>query len=122
MELFTDACGQDQRELSCLDRVVISGTIPVSAMPMGMSSYLRIKGIPIFNYPRWAEPLRDQIRQRCHGVGRYNAGLPSSICATAVVRKARTGARGSQKRGEQEGLVVHLLGDGSLPQLQALAR
>jgi hypothetical protein len=43
-----------------LDRVVISGSIPGICYADGMSSYLRLKGIRILDYARWAEPLRDQ--------------------------------------------------------------
>jgi len=49
--------------LSCLDRVVITGTIPGLCFAKGMTSYMYANGIRIFDYPKWAEPLRDEIRQ-----------------------------------------------------------
>ena len=48
--------------LSCYDRVVINGTLPGLCFPEGMTSYLYAKGIRIFDFPRWAEPFRDQIK------------------------------------------------------------
>ena len=63
MELFTERhADKISGELSCLDRVVITGTIPGICHADGMSGYLRFKGIRIFDYARWAVPLRDQVR------------------------------------------------------------
>ncbi len=49
--------------LSCYDRVIITGTLPGSGHSEGMTSYLRANGIRIFDYAKFAEPLRDQIRK-----------------------------------------------------------
>ena len=78
MELFTDRhAAKISGELSCLERVVISGSIPGICYAEGMSTYLRIKGIRIFDYARWAEPLRDQIRQIAQRLADYS--LPALI-------------------------------------------
>ena len=87
MELFTERhaakiCG----ELSCLDRVVISGTIPGICYSEGMSRYLRIKGIRIFDYTRWAEPLRDQIRQNAQRLAE-EAGLSIEPLSSSKISK-----------------------------------
>lgn len=49
--------------ISCYDRIVIQGTLPGFCYPDGMTSYLRQNNIRIFDYPRFAEPLRDAIRE-----------------------------------------------------------
>src|SRR5271157_2765806 len=48
--------------LPCLDRVVITGTLPDICHAQAATSYLFNHKIRIFDYTRFAEPLRDQIR------------------------------------------------------------
>jgi hypothetical protein len=48
--------------LSCFDRVVIAGTLPDICHPKAMAGYLSYRDIRLFDYARWAEPLRDEIR------------------------------------------------------------
>ena len=45
--------------LSCLDRVVIRGTLPDICHAQAATSYLFNHKIRIFDYTRFAEPLRD---------------------------------------------------------------
>ena len=48
--------------LTCYDRVVITGTLPGACHAAGMTSFLNAQHIRIFDYPRFAEPLRDRLR------------------------------------------------------------
>jgi hypothetical protein len=48
--------------LSCFDGVVITGTLPDICHPRAMAGYLGYRGIRLFDYARWAEPLREEIR------------------------------------------------------------
>jgi hypothetical protein len=50
--------------LSCYDRIVITGTLPGACYAGGMTSFLHSRGIRIFDYARFAEPLRERIRTR----------------------------------------------------------
>ncbi len=50
--------------LSCYDRVVITGTLPGACYAQEMTSILYSHGIRIFDYARFAEPLRERIRAR----------------------------------------------------------
>ena len=50
--------------LSCYDRVVITGTVPVICYAAGMTRFLHAAGIRIFDYPQFAMKLRDRIRER----------------------------------------------------------
>lgn len=50
--------------LSCYDRIVITGTLPGACYAAGMTSFLNAHDIRIFDYPRFAEPLRERIRSR----------------------------------------------------------
>ena len=48
--------------LSCFDRVVITGTLPDIGYAGAMAGYLSYHNIKLFEFPRWAEPQRDELR------------------------------------------------------------
>ena len=54
--------------LSCFDRIIIVGTLPGACYAQGMTGFLYQQGIRIFDYPKFAEPLRDRVRDRAHEV------------------------------------------------------
>ena len=60
--------------LSCFDRVVITGTLPDIGHAGAMANYLSHKDIRFFDYPRWAEPLRDKLRHHAEHLA-AEAGL-----------------------------------------------
>ena len=60
--------------LSCYDRIVIQGSIQPFCYAQGMTGYLYAHTVRIFDYPRWAEPLEDQIRAQAEAVA-AEAGL-----------------------------------------------
>jgi hypothetical protein len=49
--------------LGCWDRVLIFGTMPKICYAEGMTSYLYAKQVRIFDYARFAEPFRNQLRE-----------------------------------------------------------
>jgi hypothetical protein len=49
--------------LSCWDRMLVFGTLPKICYAEGMTSYLYANDVRIFDYPRFAEPFRDQLKQ-----------------------------------------------------------
>src|SRR5215472_163413 len=49
--------------LSCYDRLLIQGTLPGLCYAEGMTAYLKARQIRIFDYPRFAQPLRQALRQ-----------------------------------------------------------
>ena len=48
--------------ISCFDRIVISGTLPDIGHAQAMAGYLGYHGIRLFDFPAWAKPLCEQIR------------------------------------------------------------
>jgi len=48
--------------LSCYDRVIVQGTLPVFCYADGMTRYLSARGIRIFDFTRFAQPLTDAIK------------------------------------------------------------
>jgi len=75
-----------QGTLSCLDRIVFTGIIPGVCYADGMSSLLRTKGFRIFDYTKWAEPLRDEIRANAERLAEEN-GLEIEFLRKKKFRK-----------------------------------
>jgi hypothetical protein len=61
-----------QDTLSCLDRVVLTGTVPGICYTDGMAGLLGTKAIRIFDYTKWGEPLRDEIRVNAERLAEEN--------------------------------------------------
>lgn len=90
--------------LSCYDRVVITGTLPGVCYAAGMTSFLYMHQIRIFDYTRFAEPLRERIREGAQALAR-EAGLEIQHVAKSHIRKEDLVATVLKKRGEHPGLV-----------------
>ena len=93
--------------LSCFDRIIITGTLPGACYAAGMTSYLYTHGIRVFDYPRFAEPLRDRIRERAQEVC-LAAGIEIAHVSKSHIRKEELVARVLAGRGDAPGLV-HVL-------------
>jgi hypothetical protein len=65
--------------LSCFDRVVLMGTIPGICFARGMEAYLRARGIRLVDYPRFAQPLRDEVHQTIRQLAQEAVFRPSSF-------------------------------------------
>lgn len=90
--------------LSCYDRIIITGTLPGACYAGGMTSFLYSRGIRIFDYPRFAEPLRERIRQRAQEVCTA-AGVEIEHVNKSHIRKEDLVARVLAARGDAPGLV-----------------
>jgi hypothetical protein len=90
--------------LSCYDRVVITGTVPVICYADGMTRFLYAKGIRIFDYPQFAQTLRDRVRD-CAAARASEAGLTIEHIAKSHIRKEEVVARVLEQRGDHPGLV-----------------
>ena len=90
--------------LSCYDRLVVTGTLPGACYAQGMTAFLYTQGIRIFDYPRFAEPLRDAIRERAQELAQ-SADLEIEHIAKAHVRKEEVVAKVIERRGDHPGLV-----------------
>jgi hypothetical protein len=90
--------------LSCYDRIVVTGTIPGACYAQGMTSFLYARGIRIFDYAHFAEPLREGIRARAQEACE-KAGIDIEHIAKAHIRKEDVVAKVLQRRGEHPGLV-----------------
>lgn len=91
--------------LSCYDRVIIQGTLPGVCHAEGMTAFLRTRNIRIFDYPRFAEPLRDQIRTNAEEVAQKHGLRIEFIRKMDSFRKEDRIQEILKKRGRHPGLV-----------------
>jgi hypothetical protein len=96
--------GKIRGVLSCFDRVVITGTLPDICYADAMSSHLRSKGIRIFDYTQFVEPLRDEIRVRAEALAQKN-GLEIEFIRKKDFRKEERIKKIIAERGDHPGLV-----------------
>jgi hypothetical protein len=89
--------------LSCYDRVVITGTVPVICYAEGMTRFLYAKGIRIFDYPQFAQTLRDRVRDGAASLAA--AGITIEHIAKSHIRKEAVVAQVLEQRGDHPGLV-----------------
>jgi hypothetical protein len=90
--------------LSCYDRMVVTGTLPQVCYAAGITAFLSARGIRIFDYPRFAEPLRDTIRTRAQELAE-SAGIEIEHISKAHIRKEDVVAKVLKRRGDHPGLV-----------------
>lgn len=90
--------------LSCWDRVVITGTIPEICHADAMAAHLRAQHIRLFDITRWAEPLRDLIRDHAERLARENRLEIEFIRRRNFRKEERVKAIVAQ-RGRHPGLV-----------------
>ena len=106
MKLLTERySSQIAGVLSCYDRILITGTLPGVCYPEGMATHLRMHDIRLFDYPHFAEPLRDEIRQNAELVAQENGLEIEFIRSVKAFRKEDRIRAILEQRGNQPGLV-----------------
>lgn len=90
--------------LSCYDRIVITGSLQPFCYAQGMTQYLYQHGIRIFDYPKFAEPLRDHLRENAEALAQAN-GVTIEFIRQKDFRKETRVQQILKKRGNQPGLV-----------------
>ncbi|MGH6814310.1 MAG: hypothetical protein ACREC6_01250 [Hyphomicrobiaceae bacterium] len=90
--------------LSCYDRIVVTGTLPQVCYAAGMTTFLHTRGIRIFDYARFAEPLRDMIRKGAEEPA-VRHGVAIEHIRKVSIRKEDVVARVLERRGDRPGLV-----------------
>lgn len=108
MSLLTDRySAQIEGVLSCYDRVVITGTLPQLCYAQGMTSYLYNHNIRIFDYPKFAEPFRNELRLNAEEIAKAH-GIEIEFVKKQHIRKEDLVKKVLDKRGYAPGLV-HIL-------------
>jgi DNA-binding transcriptional ArsR family regulator len=90
--------------LSCYDRILITGTLPNACYAEGMTHLLYAKGVRIFDYTKFAEPLRERVRERARQLA-TKCGITIEHIAKSHIRKEDVVAKILDKRGRHPGLV-----------------
>jgi hypothetical protein len=91
--------------LSCYDRIVIHGNIPVLCFDGGMTSYLYQNNIKIFDYPDWANNLREELRRHAEQIANENGLEIEFIRKLNSFRKDDRIQSIIEERGTHPGLV-----------------
>src|ERR1035441_7072944 len=93
--------------LSCFDRLLMFGTLPKVCFADGMTAYLYKHKIRIFDYPRFAEPFRNRLRENAEKLAADN-GIQIEHIRKKNFRKENRVKQILAQRGEQPGLVCIL--------------
>lgn len=94
-------------QIRCLDRVVITGTLPGFCYAEGMEAYLNSQGVLFKDYTQWANPFREEIRDHAEALAKA-AGAEVIFIARSNVRKEAEVEEILRVRGRHPGLVVVL--------------
>jgi hypothetical protein len=109
MVLLTDRFSKlIEGTLSCYDRIVVMGTMTGLNHPDGMAAYLYTHGIRLFDYPRFAEPFRDEIRANAEKLAKDHGVEIEFQRSKSAFRKEDHIHEIIAKRGDHPGLV-HIL-------------
>jgi hypothetical protein len=90
--------------LSCYDRLIITGCMPDISYAAGMTNYLYSKGIRIFDYAKFAEGLRDNIRKQTDTLSKENE-VEVQYLNKSGIRKESPVSAILKKRGDHPGVV-----------------
>jgi hypothetical protein len=90
--------------LGCWDRVRIFGTLAKICFAAGMTTHLNERRVRIFDYPRFAEPFRDELRENAERLA-AEAGLEIEFIRKRNFRKEDRVKEVLVRRGDHPGLV-----------------
>lgn len=90
--------------LSCYDRIVITGTLVDVGYAQAMTRMLNGLGLPIFEYPNWANQFREELRTHAEAIARDN-GLEIEFIPKKNFRKEERIQTLVRQRGDHPGLV-----------------
>src|SRR5215211_3948694 len=108
MKLLTDQyASKIAGTLSCFDRIVLTGTLPVLSNAQHMTAYLFQHNIRIFDYATFAEPYREQLKENAAQLA-HDAGIEIQYINSGKVRKESLIEEKLKQRGTQPGLVAIL--------------
>jgi hypothetical protein len=94
--------------LSCYDRIIIQGTVPGWCYASGMTDYFYQHQIRIFDYAKWAERLREALRQNMERLAADNAIEIEFVRSKKSFRKEYRVKEVLSKRGDDPGVVCIL--------------
>jgi hypothetical protein len=90
--------------LNCYDRIIVTGSLVPLCYAQGMTKYLYVHGIRIFDYAQFAKPLTEQIRANAAEIARTH-GLEIEFIRKKNFRQEARVQEILKKRGDHPGLV-----------------
>lgn len=91
--------------LSCYDRMILQGTLPGWCFDEGMTRFLYGQKIRIFDYPLFAQTLRDKVRENAERIAGENGIEIEFIRKIDAFRKEARIKDILKERGNKPGLV-----------------
>ena len=91
--------------LNCFDRIVLTGNLHPLCYAQGMTKYLYIHHIRIFDYTKFAEPLRNLIRVQAEAIAQANGLEIEFVRKSQSFRKEERIRQIVRARGDHPGLV-----------------
>jgi DNA-binding transcriptional ArsR family regulator len=91
--------------LSCFDRILVTGTLPAICHAQAFTRELNRRRIRIFDFTKFAEPLRDAIRENAERLARENGLTIEFIRKIGAFRKEDRIQEILAERGTHPGLV-----------------
>lgn len=109
MELLSEKyANQLHGVLNCYDRIVITGHLQSLSYAKGMTKYLYNEQIRIFDYPEFAQPLRELVRGNAEQIAQANGVEIEFVSKSSAMRKEARIQQVIEARGDHPGLV-HVL-------------
>lgn len=93
--------------LSCFDRIVITGTLPTLCHSHGITGYFYSQGIRIFDYAKFAEPYKEELRNNAEKIANDH-GIKIEHIRKSHIRKEDIVQKCLKKRGNHPG-IVHII-------------
>jgi len=90
--------------LNCYDRVILIGTLPYFCYAAGMTAYLNMNHIKIFDYIKFVMPLREKIRTNAEALAKAH-GVEIEFVRKKNFDKEKRIQAILKQRGEHTGLV-----------------
>lgn len=90
--------------LTCLDRIVIGGTLEGTGYPAGMTMFFNGEGKKIFDYNRFANGLREDLRKHVEDLAK-DAGTPIDYRRKWMTGKLDEATRICERKGNPTGLI-----------------
>ena len=91
-------------------------------LPRDNRLFIHALAADLFDYPKWAEPLREELRQNMERIAAENALPIEFVRSRKSFRKEDRVKQILEERGEHPGVVWHSVGPGAVRQLRAVAR
>jgi hypothetical protein len=89
---------------SCIDRLVIQGTVPEICYPGAITNYFFMHGIRIFDFKKWAAPMRDEINENAKQIAQKNS-IDIEFIRKKNFRKEKRVKEIISERGDHPGIV-----------------